>query len=130
MHEMSIVAALLERVENELCAHPRGRVRAVRVRVGCLRQVEPGTLQFCFDAAVMGTSLADSHLQIEVVEARARCMECEHEFAVEDNWFECPRCHSLNGRLLTGNELLLTGIEIEAEPPQLTSCPATTLPAT
>jgi hydrogenase nickel incorporation protein HypA/HybF len=121
MHEMSIVEALLQSVENELRAHPHARVREVRVRVGRLRQVEPVMLRFCYEAAVNETSLAGSRLEIEEIEARARCAECGHEFAVEENWFECPHCRSTNGRLLTGNELLLTGIEIEAGP-RLTSC--------
>lgn len=113
MHEMSIVEALLETVRGELRAHPDARVQTVHVRVGQLRQVEPDMLRFCYDAAVRDTPLAGSRLEIETDEASARCDVCSLEFPVEENWFECPRCRSANARLLKGDELLLTSLEIE-----------------
>ena len=121
MHEMSIVEALLEAVQRarvdalrrESRVHSDGRVLAVHVRVGGLRQVVPETLQFCYEAATRDTSLAGSRLEIERVPATARCRECRAEFAVEDNWFECPRCQTVGAELLTGQELDLTSIELE-----------------
>jgi hydrogenase nickel incorporation protein HypA/HybF len=123
MHEMSIVEALLDSVREQLRAYPDGQVRAVCVRVGQLRQIEPQMLEFCYNAAVRGTPLEGSRLEIQQVEAAARCDVCSLEFAVEENWFECPRCHSTNARLLRGDELLLTSIEIENVPPSDTAVP-------
>jgi hydrogenase nickel incorporation protein HypA/HybF len=113
MHEMSIIEALLETVRGELRAHPGARVKTVRLRVGQLRQIEPHTLEFCYDAAVRGTPLVDSRLEIQPVAASARCDVCSLEFPVEESWFECPRCRSAGARLLQGDELLLTSLEIE-----------------
>jgi hydrogenase nickel incorporation protein HypA/HybF len=113
MHEMSIVEALLETVRDELRSHPGACVQTVRVRIGALRLVEPAVLRFCYEAAVRDTSLAASRLEIQSVEASARCDVCSLEFPVEESWFECPRCRSLNARLLKGDELLLTSVEIE-----------------
>jgi len=116
MHEMSIVEALVETVQRELLAHPDGRVRAVRVRVGQLRLVEPSLLEFCYVAAARDTPLAGSRLEVERVDASARCDVCSLEFPVEESWFECPRCRSPRGRLLKGDEFLLTSLEIEEAP--------------
>ena len=113
MHEMSIVEALLGTVCSELRAYPGGRVRTIRVRIGRLRLIEPSMLEFCYTAAVRDTFLADSRLEIEQVEASARCDVCSLEFPVEENWFECSRCGSPNARLLRGDELLLTSLEIQ-----------------
>jgi hydrogenase nickel incorporation protein HypA/HybF len=118
---MSIVEALMEAVQLESRVHsgapastPGGaRVLAVHVRVGKLRQVVPETLQFCYEAATRDTALAGSRLVIEAVPATARCRECRAEFAVEENWFECPRCQTVGAELLTGQELDLTSIELE-----------------
>jgi hydrogenase nickel incorporation protein HypA/HybF len=118
MHEMSIVEGILNGVRQELLSHPGAPVQTVRVRVGALRLVIPETLQFCYTAATQNTPLAGSRLEVESVSARARCRQCRAEFAVEDNWFQCPHCNEADGELLTGNELNLTGIEI-TEP-----CPA------
>lgn len=114
MHEMSLVEGLLVAVRGELRAHPGARVRAVRVRVGQLRQVEPAMLEFCYDAAVRETPLAGSRLDIEQVEATAKCEVCSLQFGVQEHWFECPRCHSSDVRLLAGEEVLLTSIELDS----------------
>jgi len=113
MHEMSIVEALLKTVCDELRVHPGARVRAVRVRVGQLRLVEPALLEFCYAAAVSDTPLADSRIEVELVEASARCDVCSLEFPVEESWFECPRCRSTRACLVKGDELLLASLEIE-----------------
>ena len=117
MHEMSIVEALLEAVQRACADAMRceARVLAVHVRVGQLRQVVPETLQFCYEAATRDTVLAGSQLEIEKVPATARCRECRAEFAVEENWFECPRCQSAGAELLTGRELDLISIELEEQ---------------
>lgn len=113
MHEMSIVEALLDVVRDELRPYPGARVHAVRVRVGQLRQVEPTTLEFCYKAATTDTPLAGSRLEIQPVRAAARCELCSLQFDVEENWFECPRCHSTNTRLLAGDEIELTSLDVD-----------------
>ena len=123
MHEMSIVEALLGAVEREVRAYGDARVVSIRVRIGALRLVVPETLRFCYEASVRDTPLAGSQLEIEKVPATARCRECRAEFAVEENWFECPRCQSVGGQLLAGDELQLTDIEIENVPPSGTVTP-------
>jgi hydrogenase nickel incorporation protein HypA/HybF len=116
MHEMSLVEGLLQAVRGEMRAYPEAQVRAVRVRVGQLRQVEPAVLEFCYAAAVRETPLAGSHLDIQMVAATANCDVCGLEFPVGEHWFECPHCHSSGARLLTGDEMLLTGIDLERAP--------------
>jgi hydrogenase nickel incorporation protein HypA/HybF len=113
MHEMSIVEALLESIRAEVGPYPDARVQVVRVRVGTLRQIEPAMLGFCYDAAVRDTPLAGSRLEVQTVEAAARCGVCSLTFPIEESWFECPRCRSTNAELLTGDELLLAHIEIQ-----------------
>jgi hydrogenase nickel incorporation protein HypA/HybF len=113
MHEMSIVEALLESVRVEVSPYPGARVQIVRVRVGGLRQVEPVMLTFCYNAAVRDTPLEGSRLEVQLVEAAARCGVCSLTFPIEESWFECPRCRSTDAELLAGDELLLAHIEIQ-----------------
>lgn len=115
MHEMSIAEALVEAVERERMRYLDARVAAVHVRVGALRLVVAEVLKSCYDAVTRDTSLAGSHLEVETVEARARCPQCGHEFAVEERWFECPQCHAVGGELLCGQELELTEIELQEQ---------------
>ena len=117
MHEMSIVEALLESVEQQLASYPGARATTLTVRIGALRLVEPATLRFCFQ-----TVAPDVRLEIEEVAASARCCDCQKTFSIEENWFQCPHCQSVNGQILTGNELQLVSLEIEPAIPALTNC--------
>jgi len=112
MHEMSIVEALLDVIRQELRGYPDTHVRTVFVRVGALRQVVPEMLATCYEAAVRGTTLEGSRLEVQPVGAEARCRQCSSTFVVEDNWFECPRCQALGADLLRGNELELMTLEL------------------
>ena len=110
MHEMSIIDALLTQVRQE--TRPGTQVRNVRLRVGALRQALPETLTFCYDAAVRGTPLEGSRLEVEEVPAEARCRQCCLTFAVAEQWFECPRCRATGADLVHGDELQLMSLEI------------------
>jgi len=114
MHELAIAEALLDAVRREMQPYPGARVRAVSVRVGALRQVQPACLELCFHAAAADTCADGAALLIEPVPARAHCSVCQAEFPVAEEWFECPRCQATSGDLLAGGEILLTGVEIEA----------------
>ena len=103
-----------ERTRYSTRAHGEARLKTAHVSLGALRQVEPTTLQFCFEATVRDTPLAGAQLRIEPVEAAARCRQCGLEFRVEDKWFECPRCAAVDAELLRGDELLLASLDIEA----------------
>jgi hydrogenase nickel incorporation protein HypA/HybF len=113
MHEMSIIESLLDAVNAERQAYPDARVTTVRVRVGALRLVVPEVMESCYAAATLDTPLAGSRLELEPVAAKARCPRCRQEFAVEEQWFECPTCREVGGELLSGQELDLVNIELE-----------------
>jgi hydrogenase nickel incorporation protein HypA/HybF len=110
---MSIVEGLLEAVTKECESHPGAKVVSVRMRVGALRLVVPEVMETCYAAATLDTPLAGSRLELEQVAARARCPQCRQEFAVEEQWFECPQCRAVGGELLRGQELDLVNIELE-----------------
>lgn len=123
MHELSIAEELANVIRKELCAHPEARVNTAYVRVGALRLIEPVMLDFCFEVLTRNTPLAGARLCIERVEAAARCRKCSLEFAVEDKWFECPRCRERDGDLVRGDDLLLVGLDIEAKPSGTSEAP-------
>ena len=110
---MSIVEGLLDAVNKELCAYPGARVITVRMRIGAMRLVVPEVMESCYRAATLDTPLAGSRLELERIAGTACCGQCAHEFAVEENWFEGPKCHAVGGDLLSGQELDLVNIELE-----------------
>ncbi|MFI1535624.1 hydrogenase maturation nickel metallochaperone HypA [Streptomyces anandii] len=112
MHELSIAEAIVEHADGLARADGATAVSAVRVRVGELSGVVPDALDFAFEVAREGTSLAGARLVVEQVTAVAYCGPCGEEFAVGmPPFFWCPRCDRPSQELRCGRELEITGID-------------------
>ena len=73
MHEYSIVAELMERVEQELSRHPGAVPRRVHLRIGEHSGVEIGLLRTAFDMVRVGGICGSAELEIVAVPACWRC---------------------------------------------------------
>ena len=113
MHEMSIAQAILGVVENELQRHGLDRAAVIRVKVGQLSGVVPHSLAFCWQVVTEDGPAAGSRLDIIDVPAKARCLNCDHEFEIRDFKFVCPECQSTDLDLLTGRELTVDSLEAD-----------------
>jgi hydrogenase nickel incorporation protein HypA/HybF len=110
MHELSIAEAIVAVAER----HAAGRaVHAVEVRVGHLRQVMPGALEFAFELMAKGTCLDGAELRIEQVPAAGRCRDCGAETVLAGFPLTCAACGGLNVEVTAGEELLVDSLELE-----------------
>ena len=76
MHEYSIVASLVDRVEREAGGYPGAVVRRLHLRIGELAGVEVELLRTAFETFRERTVCAQSALEIERVAAAWRCTAC------------------------------------------------------
>jgi hydrogenase nickel incorporation protein HypA/HybF len=111
MHEMSIVQALLDRVEAEAGKHAACTVAVVRVAIGALSGVEPELVRSAYELARQGTRCADADLVIRSVEADWACPKCAQPVAAGER-LRCPRCGGA-ARLAAGGEIVLERLELE-----------------
>ena len=109
MHELSISRAIVETANRHAAA---GRVLSVRVAIGALRQVLPGSLRFYFEVVSRGTACEGALLDTLLVPARMRCV-CGEEWELEDVSFRCPRCGGADVTVVCGDELCVDSIEVE-----------------
>ncbi|HEX4283575.1 MAG TPA: hydrogenase maturation nickel metallochaperone HypA [Terracidiphilus sp.] len=114
MHELSIVASIVDSVTESLAAYPGARVKEVRLRVGALASVVEDSLQFCYGIATEGTPLEGSKLVIRTVPVVMRCEVCNADVEIASlQSFRCPRCGEPVSDLRQGRELEIDSIEIE-----------------
>ena len=110
MHELSIAEAIVDVAER----HAAGRwVYAVDVKVGHLRQVVPGALEFAFELTAKGTCVDGAELRIQQVPAAGRCRACGAESALEGFPLMCAACDALDIEVTAGEELLVDLLELE-----------------
>ncbi len=108
MHELSIAESVVEAVlERTADRH----VTTVRLQVGRLCGVVPDALMFCFDLATLGTALEGALLQIDSPIGRARCRDCNSDFALDDLILLCD-CGSADVEVTAGRELQVMSVEV------------------
>jgi hydrogenase nickel incorporation protein HypA/HybF len=112
MHELSIAQALVEQVEEVRSSHEGRDVVSVGLRIGTWRLVVAESLEFYYRALTRDTALDGSRLEIEVVQARGRCLQCGEVFPVEAPLILCPACGGIGGDLVSGQELDLVCVEL------------------
>lgn len=112
MHELAICQALVEQLEAVAAEHGAQGIAAVLVGVGPLSGVEPDLLERAFPLASAGTIAADAVLRLERIPVRVRCRRCGHETRAAANRLVCGACGDWQTELLSGDELLLTRVEL------------------
>jgi hydrogenase nickel incorporation protein HypA/HybF len=109
MHEVSItqevVAVIAERLGDK-------RVTVVRLEIGKLSGVVADAVRFCFDLVAEGTTVAGARLEIAEPPGRVLCRDCATEHEVDSLIILCPACGSAHAKVLSGNELRITSVEV------------------
>jgi hydrogenase nickel incorporation protein HypA/HybF len=117
MHELSIALSLAESAEEERARQHGARVLALHLRIGPLAGVVKEALVFSWGVATQGTALEGAALAIEDVPVRVRCDDCGRETApVGAQCFYCGECGGARCRVVSGDEMELTAMEVEDVP--------------
>jgi hydrogenase nickel incorporation protein HypA/HybF len=109
MHEYSIVASLVDRVEHEV--PPGARVVCVHVSIGELSGVDVELLHTAFSTFAERTCCGGAQLDVRAVAARWACPGCGAELE-RGARLRCALC-GRPARLLQGDEIVLERIEME-----------------
>ena len=115
MHELSIALNIVDVAAAEVKRHPEAAVSAVHVRLGPLSGIVKEALLSAFEIAREASPLAHAELVIEEIPIRFYCQQCEMEVSVASiQALVCPTCSSPAGEVLSGRELEVSALEIEA----------------
>ena len=112
MHEYSIVASLIDRVQQEAAAHGGSRVHRLHVKIGELSGVEVDLLKTAFDTFRDRTICEGAELAIDTVTASWECPSCNRS-VVRGAILRCDTC-GRPARMIEGDEIILERIEMEA----------------
>lgn len=113
MHELSVTESVLEIA----CKHAE-KAQAIKVtdiylEIGRLSSIVDDSIQFYWDLISKKTLCEGAVLHFERVPARLVCLECHHEYTLEQELQPCPKCGSARIRVLSGDEFNLDSIEIQ-----------------
>jgi hydrogenase nickel incorporation protein HypA/HybF len=115
MHELSIAMSVLDLVAEEAERRSNAVIKAVHVKLGPLSGVIKQALFSAFDLAREGTPQAACELVVEDVSVVMHCASCGVDYpaqSIQD--LSCTKCGGINVTVISGRELEVSGLEIEA----------------
>ncbi|HSR51394.1 MAG TPA: hydrogenase maturation nickel metallochaperone HypA [Acidobacteriota bacterium] len=119
MHELSIMRALFEQLEDLARKHGASRVIRLEVEVGAFSNVVPELLQEAFKSfRQIEPLLAQADMDLKKLPLVIECRDCGDRFSPSPVRYRCPLCGSGRTRTVQGEELLLRDVEMEIPDPQ------------
>ena len=113
MHELSIAMSIVETCTEEARKAGGSTVSNVELEIGKLSGVIPEALEFSWDVAIKDSLLENASLKINEIAARAKCLDCGHEFEMDDAFSPCPSCGGFGNEILQGQELKIRALTVE-----------------
>lgn len=113
MHEMGLVAGILESVIPAAKDAGAERITKVSLSVGEMTEVIEDVMVFAFEALTEGTLAEGAELDLRIIKPHSICLECGAEFDHDRLHVKCPDCGSAFTELMRGKELQVDSIEVD-----------------
>jgi hydrogenase nickel incorporation protein HypA/HybF len=114
MHELAVTESLLNIATKHAVQAGAVRVTHLNLVIGQLASIVDESVQFYWDMISEGTICAGARLHFERRPATLKCLDCDQTYALDGALTDCPKCHSVRIKVMTGEEFYVESIEIEA----------------
>ena len=114
MHELSIAVNIINLAEEAAKKSNAISIHSIDLDIGMMAGIDFDALDFAMDTCVKGTMLENAERKITRIQAKAKCLKCNHEFELDSYFDQCPECNSYMFDLIKGKELLIRSLEIES----------------
>jgi hydrogenase nickel incorporation protein HypA/HybF len=113
MHELSICQALIEQVTAIASYNQATQVINIKIAIGDLSGVEAELLERAFAVAKINSIAARATLVITKLPIKVKCLQCHEITEASINKLLCKHCGDWHTEVISGNELLLSQIELQ-----------------
>ena len=121
MHELAVCQALIEQVKLVAREQHAQRVVEININIGPLSGVEAQLLEQAFSIASAGTVADGARLISNTTPVRVNCRSCGQVTDALPARLVCANCGDWQTRVVSGDELLLTTVEVCRDIPTDTS---------
>jgi hydrogenase nickel incorporation protein HypA/HybF len=111
MHELGVIIEVVNQVEQFARNNDVEKIDTLVLQIGELSSMIPEYMQKLYPAAVDGTILQDSRLEIEVIPGNGLCKSCQQVFNLLKEKGTCPKCGEKDFELLSGKEFYIKEIQ-------------------
>jgi len=115
VHEFSIALSIIEIAEKEAVKANANSITELVLDVGTLSGIEFYALETALEMAVLNTKLEKTRIQINKIQAEAKCMQCSTIFQIENIFDPCPKCAGFQHEILSGKELKVKSLLVDTD---------------
>ena len=112
MHEYSLIANLLAKIDAVAREQHATRVVGVAVWIGALAHLSAGHFREHFDSGSRGSVAEGARLEVITAPGSGWCKHCETSVALSEVFGACPQCGALEVRVTGGTQMRVKEIEV------------------
>lgn len=112
MHELSIALGILKIAEKEAAKANAKKVEVIELEIGTLAGIEFDSLDFVWPSAVKNTVLEHADRKMNIIQAKAKCIDCDYVYNINKYYDSCPICDSSFKGIIQGKELRVKSLEV------------------
>lgn len=112
MHELSIVASLIELCEDNAKAQNAKQINEIHTKIGVLSGIEKEQFKLCFESFKQGTMCENATLFMQDEALHGEC-ECGFHGKLEGKSFFCPKCKGDSLKITAGEDFYLMRLVME-----------------
>lgn len=112
MHEVSLMTAVLQHVDQVLADKPTCQVKGLTLRVGLLSGADPEALAFCFPFVAKGTAAEGAALHLLRPPLQLSCARCGAQTETTTIDLRCGTCGATEVTVKDGQDLIIQSLEV------------------
>lgn len=110
MHELGVLMEVVNQVTEVAKENDVTKIEKLIVQVGELSAMIPRYMKKLYPAAVDGTILEGSELEIEILPGNGRCKQCGNVYNLLEEQGTCPNCGCQQFEMICGDEFMIKEI--------------------
>lgn len=110
MHELGVVIEVVKTVEKFAKENKVTKIDKIVLQIGELSSMIPVYIEACYPAAVDGTTMEQTKLELEILPGNAICKECNKVFNIIQGKGRCLNCGSKDFEIISGKEFMIKEI--------------------
>jgi hydrogenase nickel incorporation protein HypA/HybF len=115
MHELAMTENILNIVMDHASRANARKVLSLKLKIGELSSFVDDSVSFCWSLLSQGTICEGAKLEINRIAAEFECLGCGAHFFFQKELTPCPACGGMQAKVLAGEELEVSSIEIEQD---------------
>ncbi|WP_075876509.1 hydrogenase maturation nickel metallochaperone HypA [Merdibacter massiliensis] len=115
MHELEITKHILDVSIQEAKVHHAQKITKIHLALGPFSGFVPECIQMYLDVLAKDTIAEGAEICVRTIPLRVECLDCHTIAEIDRHHIECPKCHGLHLKRLSGGECMIESLEVDED---------------